>query len=214
MEAMSMKSQIAMLVLAAVIAVAPAAGHAQDEEALESQLAAVQPKVCQAQPQLCRELQAFVDAVTPCVPEGERLTVGHAYLIEDDGTARPAEYFVVRTQRLGETTLVQTQHVYSENEEEKQAAEALIAAIGSGSLDQANPLYRYLAGSGGQIPQLLAQPQGRSLVVRAGGPVIYLRQAGKRIYSVMPDTVVTRPGGGQPQGGMLFAVLPALAACE
>ena len=211
---MNTKSRIAMLVIAAVAAVGPAAGRAQDEEALEDRIAAVQPALCRAQPQLCGELKAFMDAVTPCVPDGERLTVGHAYLIEDDGAVHPAEYFVLRTQRVGGTTLVQTQHVFSENEEEKQAAEALIAGIGSGSLDQANPLYRYLAGSGGRMPQLLAQPQQRSLVVRAEGPVIYLRQAGKRIYSVMPETVVTRPGGGEPQAGMLFAVLPALAVCE
>ena len=82
---------------------------------------------------------------------------------------------------------MQTQHVFSENDEEKQAAEALVAAIASGAVDQANPLYRYLAGSGGQIPQLLAQPEERSLVVRAEGPVIYLRQAGKQIYAVLPD---------------------------
>ncbi len=211
---MNLKCRIAVLGLAAVAALTPAAGHAQDDEALERQVAAVGPAVCQTQPQLCSELQAFMDAATPCIPEGERLTVGHAYLIEDDGTARPAEYFVLRTQRVGETILVQTQQVFSENEEEKRAAEALIAAIGSGSVDQANPLYRYLAGTGGQISQLLAQPDGRSLVVRAEGPVVYLRQAAKRIYAVMPDTVVTRPDGGLRQAGMLFAVLPALAVCE
>lgn len=211
---MNMTSQIAMLALAAAAVLTPVAGRAQDEESVEHHIAGVQSAVCKAQPQLCGELQAFADAVIPCIPEGEWLTVGHAYLIGDDGTAHAAEYFVLRTQRVGVTTLVQTQHVFSENAEEKQAAEALIAAIASGSVDPANPLYRYLAGSGGQIPQLLVQPEGRSLVVRADGPVIYLRQAGKRIYSVMPDTVVTRPGGGERLVGILFAALPALAVCE
>jgi hypothetical protein len=208
---MNTKSRIAML--AAAVALTPAAGRAQDEEALERQIAALQPAVCQAQPQLCGELKAFAEAVIPCIPEGERLTVGHAYLIDDDGTARPAEYLALRTQRAGDITLVQTQHVFSENEEERKAAEALISGIVSGAPDRANPLYQYLARSGGQAPQLLAQPEQRSLVVRAEGPVIYLRQASKQIYAVLPDAVVARPDGGSRQAGLLFSVLPALAVC-
>jgi hypothetical protein len=211
---MNTRIRIAMLVVAAAVAGTSTGGRAQDEQALERHIAALQPAVCQSQPQVCNELQAFVDAVVPCVPEDERLTVGHAYLIEDDGTVRPAEYFVLRIQRVGDTTLVQTQHVFSENEDERKAAEALVAAIAGGAPDQANPLYRYLAESGGQIPQLLAQPEQRSLVVRAEGPVIYLRQSGKQIYAVLPGTVVTRPDGGGRQAGLLFSVLPALAICE
>jgi len=188
--------------------------RAQDDAAVDQQIAALQPAVCQSQPQVCDAFKVFVAAVAPCVPEGERLTVGHAYLIQDDGTVQPAEYFVLRTLRVGETMLVQTQHVFSENDEERQAAEALVASIAAGAADPANPLYRYVAQSSGQIPQLLAQPQGRSLVVQAEGPVIYLRQGGKQIYAVLPETVVTRPDGGGRQAGLLVAVLPALAACQ
>jgi hypothetical protein len=206
---MNTKSRIAVLVMAAAATVTPVPGRAQDEQAVDRRIAALQPVVCQAQPQLCSELKAFAGAAIPCVPEDQRLTVGHAYLIEDDGTVRPAEYFVLRTQRAGEITLVQTQHVFSESEEESKAAEALVAGIAAGAADQANPLYQYLAGSGGQVPQLLAQPEQRSLVVRAEGPVIYLRQTGKRIYAVLPDAVVARP-----DSGVLFSVLPALAVCE
>lgn len=211
---MNRKSRIAMLVVAAAVAGTPAAGRAQDEEAVERHIVALEPMVCQSQPQLCHELKAFVDAVVPCVPEEARLSVGHAYLIEDDGTVRPAEFFVLRTQRVGDTMLVQTQHVFSENEDERKAAEALVASIAGGAADQANPLYRYLVGSGGQVPQLLAQPEERSLVVRAEGPVIYLRQSGKQIYAVLPGTIVTRPDGSGRQAGLLFSVLPALAVCE
>jgi len=200
---------------AVVVAAALAsAARAQDDAAVDHQVAALQPAVCQSQPDICSALKAFADAVAPCVPEGERLSVGHAYLIQDDGTVRPAEYFVLRSQRLGETILVQTQHVFSENDEERKAAEALVASIVAGAADPANPLYRYLVQSSGQIPQLMAQPQERSLVVLAEGPVIYLRQGGRQIYAVLPETVVTRPDGGGRQAGLLLAVLPALAACE
>ncbi len=211
---MNSTTRIAWSAVIAAAAVFASAARAQDDAAVDAQIAALQPAVCQSQPEICAGLKAFVDAVAPCIPEGERLTVGHAYLIQDDGTVRPVEYFVLRTQRVGDTTLVQTQHVFSENDEERQAAEALVASIAAGAADPANPLYRYLAGSSGQIPQLLAQPQERSVVVRAGGPVIYLRQGGKQIYAVLPETVVTRPDGGERQAGLLLAVLPALAACE
>jgi hypothetical protein len=214
---MNTKSRIGALLAAAAVGFAAAAGQAQeqtDEAALERQIAALEPAVCAAQPQLCTELKAFAKAGTPCVPEGDQFTVGHAYLIGDDGTVRPAEYFVLRTQRSSELTLVQTQHVFSENAQEKEAAEALIAGIAKGQVDQTNPLYRYLISSSGQVPQLLAEPAARSLVVRAEGPVVYLRQDGKQLYSAVPDTVVRQPGGGLQGAGLLFCVLPAPTVCE
>ncbi len=222
---MKTKREIATLLIAAAIGSAPAAGCAQTqaadqptpvagEEALERQIADLQPAVCGGDPALCSELKAFADSAAPCFPQGEGLTVGHAYLIEDDGRVRAAEYFALQVQRAGEVTLVQTQHVSSENDEEKRAAEALVADIGNGALDQANALYRYLVGSGRQAPELLAQPEGRSLVVRAEGPLLYLRQAGKHVYAVLPDAVVTQAGAPQRRIGLLFAVLPALAQCK
>jgi hypothetical protein len=220
-----MKTSSAFVAL--LIAAASAAGVARaqerteempaailDAERLERQIAALQPAVCAAELRLCNELEAFAKAAGPCFPEAERLTVGHAYLIEDDGKVRPAEYFVLRSYRAGEVTLVQTQHVFSENEEEKQAAEALVAGLKGGALDHANPLYRYLAENSGRVPHLLAHPQGRSLVVRAEGPTIYLRQTGRQLYAVLPEAVVTRPDAAQRVAGLLFSVLPAPALCD
>jgi hypothetical protein len=204
----------AILALAAVLACASPGAHAQDEPGLEQQVVPVQAAVCQGQGRLCGELKAFAAGVVPCVPEGERLTVGHAYMIADDGRVEPIEYFALRTQRAGELMLVQTQHVFSENEDEKAAAEALIKSIAAGGVDESNALYQYLARSGDQPPQLLAQPEQRALVVRAEGPVIYLRQSGSQIFAVLPDAVVVPPDGGRRQSGLLFAALPALAACE
>jgi hypothetical protein len=177
-------------------------------------LAALEPAVCAADPQLCRVFQAFATASVPCLPEAARLTVGHAYLVDDDARVQSAEYFVLRSYRAGDVALVQTQHVFSENQEEKQAAEALVAGIQRGVLDQANPLYTYLDDNSGRVPQLLAQPEGRSLVVRAEGPLIFLRQAGNRLYAVLPETVVTRPDGAGRMSGLLFSVLPAPAGCH
>ncbi len=211
---MSTNGWRAVLALAAGLAWAAPSGHAQDEPGLEQQMAPVQAAVCQGQGRLCGELKAFAAGVVPCVPEGARLTVGHAYMIADDGRVEPIEYFALRTQRVGELMLVQTQHVFSENAEEKAAAEALIESIAAGGVDEANALYQYLARSADQAPQLLAQPEQRALAVRAEGPVIYLRQSGRQIFAVLPDAVVVPPDGGLRRAGLLFAVLPALAACE
>ena len=48
-----LKSRIAVLGFAAVAALTPAAGHAQDDKAVERQVAAVGPVVCLTHPQLC-----------------------------------------------------------------------------------------------------------------------------------------------------------------
>lgn len=200
--------------LAAALLCASPGGHAQDEPGLEQQIAPVQAAVCQDQGRLCDALKAFAAGGVPCVPEGERLTAGPAYMIADDGRAEPIEYFVLRTQRAGDLTLVQTQHVFSENAEEKQAAEALIDGIASGVVDEANALYVYLARSGSQAPQLLAQPEQGALAVRAEGPVIFLRQSGNQIFAVLPDAVVVPPDGGPRRVGLLLAMLPAFAACK
>ena len=136
---MNSATRIAWSAVAAA-AVFASVARAQDDAAVDGQIAALKPAVCRSQPEICSALNAFVDAVAPCIPEGERLTVGRAYLIQDDGTARPAEYFALRTQRVGDTVLVQTQHVFSENDEERQAAEALVASIAAGAAEDADPI--------------------------------------------------------------------------
>jgi hypothetical protein len=221
---MKTKSGIAALLAAAVVGLAAGAAPAQeqteepgavtDEQSLDRRMAALEPAVCAAEPQLCSDFQAFATAGSPCLPETARLTVGHAYLVADEGRVQAAEYFVLRSFRAGDVTLVQTQHVFSENEEEKQAAEALVAGIRRGVLDQANPLYSYLDKNSGRVPQLLAQQEGRSLVVRAEGPLIFLRQAGQQLYAVLPETVVTRADAAERMAGLLFSVLPAPARCD
>jgi hypothetical protein len=214
MEAMSKSSWQAILAFAAALACAAPRGHAQEEPTLAQQIAPAHAAVCQAQAPLCGELKAFAAGSVPCVPEGEHLSVGHAYMIADDGRVEPIEYFVLRTQRASDLLLVQTQHVFSENAQEKEAAEALVKSIAAGRVDEANALYQYLARSGGQAPQLLARPEQGALVVRAEGPVIYLRQSGDQIFAVLPDAVVVPPDSGARRAGLLFAVLPALAACK
>jgi hypothetical protein len=222
---MKTKSGITWLLVAAVVGSAAGAARAQeqteqlpaaaaDEDALVRQMAALEPAVCAADPQLCADFRAFASAAAPCLPDAAQLTVGHAYLVDDEARVQPAEYFVLRSYRAGDVTLVQTQHVFSENAEEKQAAEALVAGIQRGVLDQANPLYVYVDKNSERVPQLLAQPEGRSLVVRAEGPLIFLRQAGAKLYAVLPETVVTRPDGAERKAGLLFSVLPAPTRCE
>jgi hypothetical protein len=218
------RMKIAALLLAALATTVLRCAAAQQEStdtqgpkgeaALDEYLGELRPRACAADPGLCPDLKSFAIAGRPCLPEGERLYVGHAYLIDDEGTVRPAEYLVLRSVRAQDVTLVQTQHVYSENEGEKQAAEALIRQTQEGVIDEANPLYRYIAERGGQVPQLLAEPEPRSLVVRAEGPVVYLRQFGKRVYAVLPRAVVSVPGVTQTSRGLVFAVLPAPEACH
>jgi len=186
----------------------------EDEAGLDAHLAALKPAVCASDQSLCRHFKAFAAAMPPCFAQGEHLTVGHAQVIARDGTIAPAEYFAVRAQRARDVILLQTQHVYSENAEEKQAAEDLVLAVRSGSIDPANPLYRYLEGRSGEVPQLLAQRDGRTLVVRHEGPALYLRQAGKLLYVAVPDAVVSPNPQTTPLEGLLFAVLPATASCQ
>lgn len=218
------RTKSAALLLAALAAVAFRHAAAQGEPtetqgpkgeaALDEYLGELQPRACAADPGLCQDLKGFAIAGRPCLPEGEQLYVGHAYLIDDEGAVRAAEYFVLRSVRAEEVTLVQTQHIYSENEGEKKAAEALIRQIQEGVIDEANPLYRYIVERGGRVPQLLAEPEPRSLVVRAEGPVVFLRQSGKRLYAVLPRAVVSVPGAAQTSVGLLFAVLPSQVACH
>jgi hypothetical protein len=187
---------------------------ADDEAALDRQLAALRAKVCEADAALCRELKAFASAIPPCLPQGEQLTVGPARLIDEDGAVAPAEYFVLRTQRVRDVTLVQTQHVYSENDEEKQAAEALVLAIKAGTPQPDNLLYRYVQAQRDQVPELMAQREARALVVRSDGPTIYLRQAGKLLFAALPGARLVAQGQEQGRAGVLFATLPAPASCQ
>lgn len=186
----------------------------EDETGLDAQLAALRPVVCSADPVLCRHLKAFAAAMPPCFLQGEQLSVGHAQIIDRDGRITSAEYFAVRALRVRDVTLMQAQHVYSENAQEKQAAEDLVHAVRAGSIDPANPLHQYLESRSGEIPQLLAQREERALVVRQEGPALYLRQAGKLLFVAVPDAVVTPDPGAAPLEGMLFAVLPATASCQ
>ena len=211
----------AALVCAAAL-VAPA--HAQDEgtpggrvedgSSLDAHLAGLREAVCASDDQLCRHLKAFANAIPPCFPQGQGLTVGHAWVIADDGAVTPSEYFALRVERVRDVTLVQSQHVYSENAEEKQAAEDLVQSLKSGAIDHDNPLYRYLESRKAEVPQLLAQTEQRALVVRSEGPVLYVRQAGKLLFAAMPNATVAV--AGQPQGppGVLFAAMQAAASCQ
>jgi len=189
------------------------AAQADDEAALDARLAALSARVCEADAALCRDLEAFARANPPCLPQGDRLAVGHARIIDDDGGVTPAEYFVLRTQRVRDVTLVQTQHVYSENAAEKQAAEALILAIKAGTPEPDNLLYRYVQAQRDQVPQLMAQRESQALVVRSEGPTVYLRQVGKVLFAALPGARFSGPGEAQGRAGVLFATLPAPASC-
>lgn len=207
----------ALLLLWAIAAPARESGPAevQDEAGLDALINAVRPAVCAQDEVLCRHLKAFSSAVPPCFPQGERLTVGHASVIAADATVTPAEYFALRVERVRDVMLVRSQHVYSENEEEKQAAEDLVHAIRADAIDPDNGLYRYLESRSAEIPQLLAQREQRALVVRREGPALYLRQAGKLVYAAVPDATIGLPGKAQGTvEGLLFAVLPAVASCQ
>jgi hypothetical protein len=192
----------------------PQVGAVPDESGLDAHLAALRPAICASDELLCRHLKAFANGIPPCFPQGQRLTVGQAQVIADDGAVTASEYFAVRVERVREVTLVQSQHVYSENAEEKQAAEELVQSLKSGVIDPGNALYRYLESRNAEVPQLLAQVERRALVVRSEGPALYLRQAGKLLFAAMPDATISV--AGQPEGppGVLFAVLPAAASCE
>jgi hypothetical protein len=187
---------------------------AEGESTVDAQLDALKPGVCAANEDLCRHFKAFVTGVAPCLAQGEQFTAGHAYLIADDGTITPAEYYAVNTQRVRDVTLIQAQHVYSENAQEKQAAEDLVQSIRSGAVDPGNPLYQYLQRRRAEIPELLAEREQRTLVVRREGPTLYLRQAGKLLYAAMPDARVTIEATGDRLEGLLFAVLPARSSCQ
>jgi hypothetical protein len=190
------------------------APQADDEAALDARLAALRARVCEADSALCRELNAFAGANPPCLPQGERLSVGHARIIDDDAGVTAAEYFVLRTQRVRDVTLVQTQHVYSENEEEKQAAEALILALKAGTPAPDNLLYQYVQAQRQQVPELMAQREARALVVRSEGPTVYLRQAGKLLFAALPGGRFSAPGQAEQRAGVLFVTLPAPASCQ
>ena len=185
-----------------------------DEAALDRRLAALRTKVCEAHAALCRELKAFAGAHPPCLPQGERLTVGQAQLIDEDGGVTLAEYLVLRTQRVRDVTLVQVQHVYSENEEEKQAAEALILALKAGPPQPDNLLYRYVQAQRDKVPELMAQREAQALVVRGEGPTLFLRQAGKLLFAALSGAQLSAPGQAQGGAGVLFATLPAPASCQ
>jgi hypothetical protein len=188
--------------------------QSDDEAALDARLVALHARVCETDAALCRDLKAFVGANPPCLPQGERLSVGHARIIDDDGGVMPAEYFVLRTQRVRDVTLVQTQHVYSENGEEKEAAEALILALKQGAPAPENLLYQYVQAQRDQVTELMAQREARALVVRSEGPTVYLRQAGKLLFAALPGARFSAPGQEQGRPGVLFATLPAPASCQ
>lgn len=222
---MSPRGLIATSVTAALLATSglaragedAAAGHEEivsAESELEGHLAEIRPVVCAGDSRLCADLEAFAGATPPCFSDGERIIVGHAYLLGDDGHVLPAEYFVLQSQTAGEVTLVQTRQVFSESAQEKEAAEAFIVGLREGRLDTDNALYRYLSSDDSAPPQVMGEREQRSLVVRGKGPAIYLRQAGKLIYAAIPEVAVRPPGNTEPQAGVLFAVLPAPAACE
>jgi hypothetical protein len=185
-----------------------------DETGVDAQLDALRPSVCAADENLCRHLKAFANGIPPCFAQGAQFTAGHAYLIADDGTITPAEYYAVSTQRVRDVTLVQAQHVYSENADEKQAAENLVQSIRAGTVDPSNPLFQYLERRRGEIPELMAEREERGLIVRREGPTLYLRQAGKLLYAAIPDARVTNEGSGEQLEGLLFAVLPARSSCQ
>jgi hypothetical protein len=190
------------------------AGPVENESSLDAHLAGLREAVCASDQQLCLHLKAFSNAVPPCFPQGQGLTVGHAQVIADDGAVTPSEYFAVRVERVRDVTLVQSHHVYSENAEEKRAAEDLVQSLKSGAIDQDNALYRYLESRNAQVPQLLAQIEQRALVVRSEGPVLYLRQAGKLLFAAMPNATVTVAGKPEGPPGVLFAVMQAAASCQ
>jgi hypothetical protein len=50
--------------------------------------------------------------------------------------------------------------------------------------------------------------------VRSEGPTVYLRQAGKLLFAVLPAGRFSAPGRAQPLAGILFAALSAPASCE
>jgi hypothetical protein len=213
-------SRLAPLAAVGLLALWACAGFGQtgeapdDEAALDARLTALRSKVCANDAQLCQDLKAFTGANTPCLPQGERLAVGHARIIDDEGGVTPAEYFVVRAQRVRDVTLLQHQHVYSENEAEKQAAEALILGLRAGAVEPDNLLYRYLEAQREQVPELMAQKESRALVVRSEGPALYLRQAGKLLFAALPGGRFAAPGVEQGRAGVLFATLPAPASCQ
>jgi hypothetical protein len=189
-------------------------GQAPDEPGVDAQLDGLREGVCRADEALCRHVKAFGSAVAPCFPQGDRLSVGQAWLVSEQGDVLPVEYFALHVQRVRDVTLIQSQHVYSENDEEKQAAEDMVAGVRSGKIDPGNALYRYLEGHRADVPQLMAEREGRSLVVRREGPALYLRQAGKVLYVASPGAILSAPGPSGSREGMLFAVLPALASCQ
>ena len=181
---------------------------------VDAQLDALRPAACVADESLCGHLKAFANGVPPCFEQGDQFTAGHAYLIADDGTVTPAEYYALTTQRVRDVTLVQAQHVYSENAEEKRAAEDLVQSIRASTVDPANALYQYLERRRADVPELLAAREQHALVVRREGPTLYLRQAGKLVYAAMPGASVTTEGTGERLQGFLFAVLPARSSCQ
>jgi hypothetical protein len=204
----------AVLAGGCVLAQNVVAQTAEEEVSVDAQLEALRPAVCAADESLCRHLKAFANGVPPCFGQGDQFTAGHAYLIAEDGTITPAEYYALSIQRVRDVTLVQAQHVYSENAEEEQAAEDLVQSIREGTIDPANALYQYLERRRTDVPELLAEREQRALVVRREGPTLYLRQAGKLVYVATPEASVTVEGTGDRLEGFLFAVLPARSSCQ
>jgi hypothetical protein len=190
------------------------ATEVQDAAGLDARLAGLRPQVCSRDEVLCRHLKAFANAIPPCFRQGEQLSVGPAYIITADANVAPVEYISIRSQRVRDVTLVQSQHVYTENAEEKQSAEDLVQSIRADSIDPANGLYRYLDSRSAEVPELLAQKEGRTLVVRREGPTLYLRQAGKLLYVAVPDAIVGGTSQSDRIEGIVFAVLPAPASCQ
>ena len=185
-----------------------------DDAGLDARLAGLRAGACASDEALCRELEAFAAARPPCFHEGDQLTVGRAYIIAADGAVRPLEYLALEVQRVRDVTLVRMQQVFSENAEEKRAAEDLVQSLRGGAVDPANALYRYLVGREQEVPELLGRQEGRSLVVRREGPSLYLRQAGKLLYAALPDAVVGGTARSDRMEGLVFAVLPAPASCQ
>ena len=100
---------LAAALLCATTLVAPAhaqeegspAGPVEDGTSLDAHLAGLREAVCASDQQLCRHLKAFANAIPPCFPQGQGLTVGHAQVIADDGAVTPSRRWPSPTRQDG-----------------------------------------------------------------------------------------------------------------
>jgi hypothetical protein len=198
----------------AVLLTQGAAAQSETGVGLDALLAGAREAVCAKGSPSCQALQAAAQGDEPCLREGRSLTVGHAVLIGADGAVTDAEYLVLLIQRAGDVVLLERRHIYSENQQEKDAAEDLIRAVQDNAPDSGNALYRYITSGASNSPQLLAVPGQRALVVQAEGPPLYLRQNERLLYAVVPGAAEVFPGEQQAREGILFAVLPVVPGCR